>query len=81
MSSTVKLEDINSLIEQEDKNGEDQQSTSKMINQSSNNKENETGQASNSVNNVQKSKDKTDKEITNLTSIILSEKEPGKFRL
>lgn len=71
--SEIKLEDINSLIIEPDKNQIDdnqRQSTSKMINQSSN----ENGQPA--TNNVQKSKDKTDKEITNLTSIILSEKDP-----
>ena len=72
--SEVKLEDINSLIEEPDKNQFDdnqRQSTSTMLNQSSN----ENGQPT--LNNVQKSKDKTDKEITNLTSIILNEKDPS----
>jgi len=66
--SEVRLEDCNSQQESQDNVQDNQQSSSRMITNSSN----ENGQS-----NVQKasSKDKTDREITNLTSIILSEKE------
>lgn len=79
--SEIRLEDINinSLKEThpDSKCGADhanslpQCSSSKAISGTS-----ENGQPSNSQN-VQKAKDKTDKEIANLASIILNEKEPA----
>lgn len=67
--SEVKLEDRNSLKESQDRNGHDQQSsTSKPLTSSTT----ENGQP---TSNVQKSKDRTDKEITNLSSIVLTDKE------
>ena len=69
--SEIRLEDINinSLKESQDKNGQEQSTSTKY------NSSNENGQPSS---NVQKSKDKTDKEITNLTSIIEKESSTSK---